>query len=206
MSLVVVITSILSIDLQKISFKYIIEYIGVVTILLLIINFFTWLLHFLIDKGLNWLEKRKKRRYSLSTWLGDTNVSLELYNELESVKSFNPTNFHENYELAKQKILKCYSTVDELRGLKHHLEIQTSSQKYTSIYNSTQTILLGLIIPILLTIFNFKNFTSMSSSYNSVLFLIIWLGLLNIIDFMANQIDKKKVLLRLVNECIDEIN
>lgn len=206
MSLLVIMISLLNIDLKEISTMYIIKFIIGVIVLLLIVNLLIWLLHFLVDKGFTWFEKRKQRRYSLYTWLGDTSISLELYNELESIKTFNPTNFHENYELTKQKILQYYKTVDELRGLKHHLEIQTSSQKYTSLFNTTQTILLGLIIPILLTIFNFKDITSMTSSVNSVLFLIIWLTLLNSIDFMANQIDKKKVLLRLVNECIDETN
>lgn len=206
MSLLVIITSIFNINPKEISTMHIIKYVIGVMVLLLIINLLTWLIHFSVDKGLTWFEKKKQSRYSLLTWLGDTSILLELYNELESIQSFNPTNFHENYEITKQKIKQYYTTVDDLIGLKHYLELQTGSQKYTALFNTTQTVLLGIIIPTVLALFNLKLFTSMTGSVNAVIFLILWLMLLNAIDFMANQIDKKKVLLRLVNECITETN
>lgn len=203
MSLLVIITSLLNFNLKEIiSIRYLI----IVIVTLVIINFLTWLIHFSVDKGLTWFEKKKQSKYSLFTWLGDTNISLELYNELESIRSFNPANFHENYEITKNKINQHYRTVDELLGLKHYLEIQTGSQKFTALFNTTQTILLGVIIPTVITIFNLKHFTSITGSVNVFLFLILWLMLLNGIEFMANQTDKKKVLLRLVNECINEGN
>lgn len=204
MSLLVLIASLLEVNLTKISVASVTQYLFTLVLALLIANFFTWLIHIVVEKGLNWYEKRKQRSYSLLTWLGDTNIVLDLYSELQEVKTFNPTNFHDNYELTKQKIKQYYISDIELKGFKYYLETQTTSQKYTSILNTTQTILLGIIVPTVLTIFNLKNFTTTGVSLNALLFLVLWLILLNGIVFMSNQIDKMKVLLRLVNECIEE--
>ncbi len=204
MSLLVLITSLQKVNFTKINILSVTQYLVTLLITLVIINFLTWLIHIIVEKGLTWYEKRKQRSYSLLTWLGDTNIVLDLYSDLQEVKSFNPAKFHDNYELTKQKIKQYYPSDMELKGFKYYLETQTSSQKYTSILNTTQTILLGIIVPTVLTIFNFKNFTPTIVSLNALLFIVFWLILLNGIVFMSNQIDKMKVLLRLVNECIEE--
>ncbi|AZU60265.1 hypothetical protein [Neobacillus mesonae] len=204
MSLLVVITSLLKVNFSKINIVSITQYLVTLLIALVIINFLTWVIHIVVEKALTWYEKRKQRNYSLLTWLGDTNIVLDLYSELQEIKTFDPVKFHDNYELTKQKIKQHYTSVRELEGFKDYLETQTTSQKYASLFNTTQTILLGVIVPTVLTIFNFKNYTSTTVSLNAVLFLVFWLILLNGIVFMSNQIDKMKVLLRLVNECIEE--
>lgn len=204
MSLLVVAASFLKIKITEINLSSAVKYIMIIVVTLVIVNFLTWLIHFAVEKGLTWFEKRKQKNYSMLTWLGDTNVYLDLYNDLQNEKTFDRAKFHDNFEFIKQKIRQHYDTVKELRGLKDYLEMQTTSQKYTAIFSTTQTILLGIIVPTVLTIFNFKNFTPSSVSLNAILFLVFWLILLNGIEFMSNQIDKMKVLLRLVKECIDE--
>ena len=205
MSLLVLITFILEVNFIKLNIVAVTQYLVILLIALVVINFLTWLIHIIVEKGLTWYEKRKQRNYSLLTWLGDTNIGLDLFSNLQEVKSFNPAKFHDNYELTKQKIKQYYTSDMELKGLKYYLETQTSSQKYTSIFNTTQTILLGIIVPTVLTIFNFKNYSLTIVSLNVLLFMVFWLILLNGIVFMSNQIDKMKVLLRLVDECIEEI-
>jgi hypothetical protein len=203
-SLIVIVTYIIKFNFNEISFSNILLLLASIFIILIIANFFVWLIHFIEEKTLNFFEKRKQKNYSMMDWIGDTNLSLELYNELSDFKTFNHEKFHENYLTIKQKIKTHFTTIEQLKGFKFYLELKTGSQKYISILNSTQTILIAIIIPSVLTVLNLKNITSIGSSINAILFLIFWLILLNAIDFIAKQMDKMKVLLRLVNECIEE--
>jgi ABC-type multidrug transport system fused ATPase/permease subunit len=172
--------------------------------LLVIVNVFVWIIHLVVEKVSLWFEKKRQKNYSLLTWLGETNVALDLYDDLSAVKTFNPEKFFNNYELTKQKIKQRFSTINELKAFKHYLEIKTTSQKYTALFSSTQSILVAIIIPAIITTVNFTATNSKTVLINTVVFYVFWIILLNAIDFIGKELDKIKVLLKLVNECIDD--
>jgi hypothetical protein len=172
--------------------------------LLVIVNVFVWSIHMVVEKVSLWFEKKRQKNYSLLTWLGETNVALDLYDDLSAVKTFNPEKFFNNYELTKQKIKQRFSTINELKAFKHYLEIKTSSQKFTALFSSTQSILVAIIIPSVITTVNFTVTNSKTILINSIVFYVFWIILLNAIDFIGKELDKIKVLLKLVNECIDD--
>lgn len=173
--------------------------------LLVMVNIVVWLIHFGVEKVSLWFEKRKQKNYSLLTWLGDTNVTLDLYADLSNIKTFNPENFFNNYEITKQKIKERFTTINELKAFKNYLEIKTTSQKYTALLSSTQSILIAIIIPAVITTVNFTvAANSKTVLINTVVFYVFWIILLNAIDFIGKELDKIKVLLKLVNECIDD--
>jgi hypothetical protein len=203
-SILVVVSSIIKFNIKEISITKVLLLLLQVVIILLIANLFIWLIHFLAEKVFNWFEKRKQRNYSLMDWLGDATISLGLYSDLSEIKTFNREKFYENYQTVKDNIKGRYTTINELRSFKYYLELRTDSQKYNAILNSTQTILIAIIIPIVITLTNIKTFNSTASSISAILFLVFWLILLAAIDFITKQIDKTKELLRLVKECIED--
>jgi ABC-type multidrug transport system fused ATPase/permease subunit len=172
--------------------------------LLVIVNVFVWIIHLVVEKVSLWFEKKRQKTYSLLTWLGETNVALDLYDDLSSIKTFNPEKFFNNYELTKQKIKERFTTINELKAFKHYLEIKTTSQKFTALFSSTQSILVAIIIPSVITTVNFTVTNSKTILINTIVFYVFWIILLNAIDFIGKELDKIKVLLKLVNECIDE--
>ncbi|WP_316572946.1 hypothetical protein [Neobacillus sp. YIM B06451] len=204
MSLLFLITFAVKYNFKEVGPSNILSLLIALIGILLIINIFIWFIYIVIDKFFYWHDKRKQRNYSLMEWLGDTNVNVNLYEELTKIKDFNREAFNHNYQIVKQKIKEQFSTIKDLKGFKHYLELRINSQKYISILNSTQAILIAIIIPTILALLNFKEISSITSSINIVLFFIFWTILLSAIDFFARQMDLVKVLLRLVNECIEE--
>ncbi|OCA86044.1 hypothetical protein A8F94_14480 [Bacillus sp. FJAT-27225] len=204
MSLLFLITFALKYNFNEVKLSNILSILIAVVGFLVFLNMIIWSIYFVIDRFFNWYDKRKQINYSMMEWLGDTNVNINLYEELTKIKDFNREAFNHNYQIVKQKIKEQYSTKNDLKGFKNYLELRINSQKYISILNSTQAILIAIIIPTILTFLNFKDISSLASSINVVLFFIFWITLLSAIDFFARQMDLMKVLLRLVTECIEE--
>lgn len=127
---------------------------------------------FLIGKTSKWHETRRKKNYSLLTWLGDTDKSLDLFDNLSNLKTFNPQYFYINYMMVKNKIKEHFPTNNELKGFKFYIETRNESSKFNAIFNSTQTILIAIIIPSILTMVNFslKNSTIFISTIAFVAF------------------------------------
>lgn len=186
--------------------KNILTFVIEVICFLLIINLLIWITHIVIDKVYKWYQKKKQKNYSLFTWLGDTDVFVSLYDELSNIKSFNQDNFHDNYITVKQKIKEHFTTINDLKAFRTYLEIKTDSSKYIAIFNSTQTIIIAVITTAIITLVNFVNTSSDTLLIILMVISVFWILLLNSINFMGREIDKMKVLLRLVNECIDEEN
>ncbi|MGW6252105.1 hypothetical protein ACWF5S_12885 [Peribacillus butanolivorans] len=195
--------SVLNFLLTNSQNESIVELIRPLIMVLLLINLLIWIAGFAQRKIDNWLEKRRKKNYSLLTWLGDTSVYIDLFDDLSNIKTFNHEDFYKNYMMVKNKIKDYFPTNNELKGLKFYLETRNESSKFNAIFNSTQTILIAIIIPSILTMVNFslKNSTIFLST---IAFVAFWFLLLRAIDSMGKETDKMKVMLRLVNECIEE--
>ncbi|MFE4077030.1 hypothetical protein [Peribacillus sp. YIM B13477] len=202
-NLLMIVMSILNFLLTKSQNESIVELIRPLIMVLLLINLLIWIAGFAQRKIDNWLEKRRQKNYSLLTWLGDTNVSLDLFDDLSNIKTFNHEDFYKNYMMVKNKIKEYFPTNNQLKGLKFYLETRNESSKFNAIFKSTQTILIAIIIPSILTMINFslKNSTIFLST---ITFVAFWFLLLRAIDSMGKETDKMKVMLRLVNGCIEE--
>jgi len=70
--------------------------------------------------------------------------------------------------------------------------------------SSTQTIFIAAITSSLITFLNFTNLSGLKMFISYIFFLVFFVGLMNTIDFMSKAIDRDKLLLILVNECIQE--
>lgn len=182
------------------------EIIIVLCVALLVINIFIGLINLIADKIMDWHDKRRQKKYSLLTWIGDTNVNLKLYKELDEIKNFNHDNFHENYHLVKSKIKEHFPTKDNLLAFRLYIETRNGSTKFSALFSSTQTILIAIIIPAVLTAVNFASISSTQHLISIIVFLVFWILLLKAIDFMGKEFDKTKVMLRLINECIDDFD
>lgn len=197
---VIFILDFLQTNSQKESF---LELIGPLVMVLLLFNFLIWIAGIAQRKLDNWLEKRRQKNYSLFTWLGDTNVPLDLFDDLSNIKTFNHDDFYKNYMMVKNKIKEHYPTKNELKSLKSYIEIRNESSKFNTIFNSTQTILIAIIIPSILTMVNFSQKHS-TIFFSTIIFAGCFFSLISIIESTGKETDQRKVMLRLVNECIEE--
>lgn len=200
MSILVIIVSVPKFFETYWKHKNVIEFFIVFIFVLLLINLFTWGIHVIVGKVFKCSEKT-----TLCKWFGDTNLSPSVYDVLSDIKMVNHGSLPKNYMLVKQKIKKHFPTNNELKGFKSYMETRTESSNYAAIFNSIQTILIAIIIPAIITTVNFSSVSSTKHLISIGVFIVFWLALLNAIDFMGKEFDKSKVMLRLVKECIEEI-
>lgn len=179
--------------------SYVILFVGTNAIVIIV----QFLVTKLLDKLFIWIDKRKMDKYSLYEWSGEP-IWLEFHEQLSSIKEFNPKNLSENYEKIKEEIKKSFNNRKQLNAFKIYLEVKCESTRLNSLLNSTQAIFVALITFSLVTIVNFTELTQMKSIFFIVVFVVVWFGLLMVIDFVSKQIDRNKVLLKLVSECLEE--
>ncbi|MDY7044415.1 hypothetical protein RVS70_09380 [Virgibacillus sp. M23] len=168
------------------------------------INLLVFLSYYLLEKAFNKLEKRSKEKYNLYDWLGNPKSPINLYGKFSKWKGFDSKNFKENCTYLKDEIKKQTKTVEGLKDYKKYLEIKNSSPRLTTLLNSSQTIIIAVITSSLITFLNFtdKKTSSLFLSYFTFIIFLIGLGI--VINFMSNEIERNKLLLVLVNECISE--
>ena len=97
-----------------------------------------------------------------------------------------------------------FPTNNELKSLKFYLETRNESSKFNAIFNSTQTILIAIIIPSILTMVNFSHKHS-TIFISAIIFASCFFSLISIIESTGKETDQRKVMLRLVNDCIEEL-
>lgn len=159
----------------------------------------------LMDKFFIWIDKRKMDKYSLYEWSGEP-IWLDFHTQLSSIKDFDPKSLSDNYERIKEEIKKTFNTSKKLTAFKIYLEVKCESTRLNSLLNSTQSIFVALITFSIVTLVSYTELTQMKSVVFIIIFLIVWFGLLMVIDYVSKLIDRNKVLLKLVNECLIEKN
>jgi hypothetical protein len=176
-------------------------------IMFIVVNVFTIIAQLLVAKLFNrlftWIDKRKMDNYSLYEWSGEP-VWLEFHEQLSSIKKFNPKSLSKNYERIKVEIKSTFNNGKKLNAFKVYLEVQCDSPRLNSLLNSTQSIFVAIITFSLVTLVNFTELTQTKNMFFVFIFIIVWLGLLMVIDRVSKQIDRNKVFLKLVSECIEE--
>ena len=201
MSILVIIVSVPKFLEMYWKHENVMELFIVIIFALFLINLFIWGIHVIVGNVFKCSEKT-----TLCKWFGDTNISSSFYDVLSDIKTVNQVSFHENYMFIKQMIKKHFPTNNELIGFKSYMETRTEISKYTAIFNSTQTILIAIIIPAIITTVNFSSVSSIKHLISIGVFIVCWLVLLNSIYFMGKEFDKSKVMLRIVKECMEEIS
>lgn len=174
--------------------------LAVSNILLLV---FEKLLTKIINYAIKIFNKKKMKRYSLFEWMGETKW-LDLMDNLSNKKGFSNNDIHENYQLIKKEIRSIYNNIDKLKSLKIYLEVITESPKLTILNSVTQTILLAIITTSIIGYIN--GLMTLKNHIYLYLFVVIlvWFVLLASISFINKEINKNKLLLKLVLECLTE--
>lgn len=81
-NLLIIVMSVLNFLLTNSQNESIVELIRPLIMVLLLINLLIWIAGFAQRKIDNWLEQRRQKNYSLLTWLGDTSVYIDLFDDL----------------------------------------------------------------------------------------------------------------------------
>ena len=174
-------------------------------VLIIIINIIIVIFYFVFTKLGNkisaWVDKKKMEKYSLYEWTGDL-IWLEFNDTLTSIKDFEPKDLYANYNKIKIEMERTFNNREKLIALKIYLEVKSESPRLNSFLSSNQAILVGLVTFFLVTLVDFPELTQLKGMFLFILFVIVWLILLMFIDFTSKQIDRNKVLLKLVNECL----
>ncbi|WP_053362560.1 hypothetical protein [Bacillus sp. FJAT-27251] len=185
------------------------EITGIIFIVLasiIIINILVFILDFLLKRFDLFLKKRKQKNYSLYDWLSDPNLISSFTTELTTTKRIDSKNFYSNYNLTKQILKNHFKKEEDLRSFKIYLEMITESPRYNAILTASQSIIVAIIVSLLLILFNNNDQLSHLELYSrSIIFIMLWICLLSLITFFSKEIDRNKILLKLVNECILEI-
>lgn len=156
------------------------------------------------QKFFKWYEKRTKEKYSFYDWMGNPESPVKMYHEFSNKRDFIATDFEENYQTLKNKILHDLSTEKKLKSYKKYLELQLKSPRLTTLLGSLQTILIAVITGALVTFLNFTEINGWRFFISYFIALAFFIGLLKAIDFMSTAIDRNRFLLLIVDECIEE--
>ncbi|OAH57774.1 MULTISPECIES: hypothetical protein [Bacillaceae] len=186
-------------SMSKILFFIIMMYVVFNTLLFLGI----YIMDYLVSKLDSFLERKKKKKYSLFNWLSDPYLTLDFRNELLREMDFDSKNFHENYQKIKEKI-KENKSLNDLKALKMYMEMKTESPRYNSILSSTQTILIAVLTTALITMYNIDSTNVFERNKSLIFFGGFWAFLLLTIDYISKEIDRNKLLLKLISECVEE--
>ncbi|WP_199427078.1 hypothetical protein [Thermaerobacillus caldiproteolyticus] len=188
--------------------KTIYDVLFITLVILLITNLVMFLIEKLlggvIDFAFKWYEKRKMKNYNLFEWIGDSNNRIKLYDNLSKIKQFDKGSIHDNLQKIKDEIKKEFNNINKLQSLKIYLEVKVESPKLTSLNTATQTVLLALMTSSLVNLLNGFGNANLKMFTNLIVVMAVWFGLLVAISFISKQIDKFKLLLKLVMECIEE--
>ena len=174
-----------------------------ILLIFLAANIFAFTIDFIFNKLFKWYEKRSTDKYNLHQWMGNPDSPIN-FEEFSSFKDFEPNNFIGNCILIKEIINKALPDLNQLKSYKTFLELKSSSPRLNSLLSSTQTIFIAAITSSLITFLNFTNLSGLKMFLSYIFFLVFFVGLMNFIDFMSKAIDRDKLLLVLVNECIQE--
>ena len=171
---------------------------------ILIYNLFLLIIDVSFNKFFKWYDKHSAEKYNFYEWMGDPHPPIKFYEEFSNIKEFEHDNFIDNCNLIKDKILRDLPNLTDLNGFRTYLELKSASPRLTSLLNSLQTILIAVITSSLITALNFTKWSELKIFLSYILFLTFFVGLMKIIDFISKAIDRDKLLLVLVNECIRE--
>lgn len=170
----------------------------------LLVNLLIFIIDFSFNKFFSWYDKHTSEKYNFYQWMGNPQPPIMFYEEFSSFKNFEHNKFVENCNRIKEKMLRDLPEQSDLKGFRTFLELKTSSPRLTSLLGSMQTILIAVITSSLITTLNFTNWSVWKFIISYILFLIFFVGLIRVIDFISKTIDRNKLLLVLVNECIQE--
>lgn len=175
-----------------------------VSIILVISNILFFMLDILFNKYFDWYDKREKEKYNFYDWIGKPDSPLDLQSIYENKKDFARDDFIGNCKLIKDTISDKMNSLEKLQGYRRFLELQTSSPRLNTLMNASQTILIAVITAALITFLNFNDVSVLMLIVSYFVAMIFVVGLLKAIDFYSSKIDRNKLLLVLVNECIEE--
>lgn len=170
----------------------------------IVLNLFAVTIDFILSKLFEIYIKRSAEKYDFYEWSGKPDSPIDLYKEFSKKKDFDPTRFKENCEKIKEKIYRDLPELDELKSYKTYLELKSTSPRLSSLLSATQTIFIAVIASSLITFLNYTNINGLKMFFSYIFFMLFYFGLMHIIDFMSKAIDRDKLLLVLVNECIEE--
>ena len=173
----------------------------------IVINIFLLIAEKMLAKIIDYLmikyDKKKMKSYNLFEWMGESNW-LTLYDNISKIKQFDKNLIDENYNEIKKEIKKEFNSIKKLESFKIYLEVKVESPKLTILSTVTQTILLALITSALISYMNGINDSEFNGYLYILIVVIVWFILLGAISFITKQIDKFKLLLKLVVECIND--
>ncbi|QKY70198.1 hypothetical protein [Lentibacillus sp. CBA3610] len=191
------------IDFENIK-NQITEMIIAALIVIAIMNFLLLLSEKISEKIYNWHLIRKTNQSNMLDWLGEEHW-LNLHERLLKIKNFNETALIKNFGSVKKEIKKEFNTKEKLEMLRIYLEGRVESPKLKTINIVTYTILIAVITSSIVPLINgLLEFNSTASYIYLIILAIVWLLLLASISSISKEIDKNRVLLKLVIHCIDE--
>jgi len=184
--------------------------ISLVIVSIIILGVFN-LIIFVIEKLFNKLgdylirlyDKRKMKNYNLYEWMGEVRW-IKLLDEISNIKEFNKDTLHDNFQLIKLEIEKEFDNKEKLISLKLYLETIVESPRLTVLNTVTQTLLMALITTSIINFVNGLNTSNVNSMWYLAVVIVVWIILLVSITYISKQIDRNKLLLKLVLECINE--
>lgn len=174
-------------------------------IFIVLMNGSVFLIFWTIDKIYQRFEKRAAEKLSIYHWLGNPTNPITLKDSLSNIKDFTPEKFRHNCNIVKAAILSQVGESEELRSYKRFLDLKNKSLRLTSLLSSFKTILIAIITATFLTFLNFSEFSYMTFIISYFVLIISACTLLVSIDYMSKTVDRDKLLLMLVNECIEEV-
>lgn len=169
-----------------------------------ILNFTVFIVSWTIDRVFHWFEKRTKEKYSLYDWLGNPDNPITLKYKLSNMKEFTPENFKTNCRTVKNEILLELSELDDLKNYKKFLELKNNSPRFNSLLSSSQSIFIAVITASILTFLNLTDINYLKLIISYFFLLLSAISLITAIDYMSKAMDRDKILLLLVEECIQE--
>lgn len=175
--------------------------IGIISIVL---NLLVFIVGVFVDKFFEWFDKKEKERYSFYDWMGNPEDPLDLLNKYSDKKVFSKTDFVGNCNILKQTILEEMDTIEKLKAYRNFLELKTNSPKWNTLMSAFQTILIAVITAALITFLNFIHVEKELLIISYIVAIVFILSLSKAIAFYSSKIDRNKLLLLLVNECIEE--
>ncbi len=184
--------------------------INLIIVSLIIVCLFN-LIFFVIEKLLNKLleylikiyDKRKMKNYNLYEWMGEVRW-IKLLDEISNIKEFDKDILHSNYQLIKIEIEKEYDSKEKLNSLKMYLETIVESPRLTVLNTVTQTLLMALITTSIINFLNGIFKSNVNSMWYLAVVFVVWIILLVSIMYISKQIDRNKLFLKLVLDCISE--
>lgn len=175
--------------------------VGIISIVL---NLLVFIVGVFVDKFFEWFDKKEKERYSFYDWMGNPEDPLDLLNKYSDKKVFSKTDFVGNCNILKQTILEEMDTIEKLKAYRNFLELKTNSPKWNTLMSAFQTILIAVITAALITFLNFIHVEKELLIISYIVAIVFILSLSKAIAFYSSKIDRNKLLLLLVTECIEE--